>query len=215
MKKQFKKIGQIFVISSPSGGGKTTLVAILLKRLPSIYRSVSVTTRPPRKGEKNGRDYQFISVKKFEQLKKSSGLIEWARVHQAFYGTPKSKVEELLLKGKDVILAIDVQGAYKIKEAFRHHATLIFVMPPSLQELRKRLIERNTDKKFQIQIRLQEAKREMECAVWYDYVVVNKTIRESVEQLEAIIMAQRLKVMPGDNFGPGCRENCNNECGCS
>ena len=215
MSKQIKKLGQIFVISSPSGGGKTTLVSILLKRIPSICRSISVTTRSPRKGEKNGRDYYFVSKGKFEALKKHAGLIEWAKVHQAFYGTPRRKVEELLLKGKDVILAIDVQGAYKIRETFRHHATLIFLMPPSISVLKNRLIHRNTDDRSQIQIRLKEAKSEIECATWYDYVIVNKTIKESAGQLETIVRAQRLRVLPGASFGDSCKGSCSDECGCS
>jgi guanylate kinase len=197
LKSSCKKFGKLFVISSPSGGGKTTLVRLLLKRKPCLYRSISVTTRPPRNGEKKGKDYRFIRFKDFLGMRQAGGLLEWAKVHGFCYGTPRQPVEKALMQGKDVVLAIDVQGAAKIRKVFRHHAVLIFIMPPSFNDLKKRLLGRKTDASVQIKKRLEEAGREMYCASRYDYVVVNHTINDALYQLEAIITAEGLRVISG------------------
>lgn len=187
--------GRLFVVSSPSGGGKTTLVEALLKRRISLRRSVSITTRPPRPGERHGSHYRFVSLRTFTQLRGRGGLLEWAQVHGSFYGTPRVPIARALAAGHDVVLSIDVQGARQIKRRFGARAVLIFVLPPSLDDLRHRLIRRRTDAPEAIRLRLREARRELACATWYDYAIVNHRLETAVEELTAIVMAERLRVV--------------------
>ncbi len=186
--------GRIFVISSPSGGGKTTVVDALLRRVPWMVRSMSVTTRQRRPSEKHGRDYRFISVAQFEKLRDEGELLEWARVHEAHYGTPRTLVEQQLARGQDVILSIDVQGARQIRGRFGQKAVLVFLLPPSMKDLRQRLIKRQTETMASIRQRLDAAHQELACAEWYDYAVVNRSLDRAIAQLEAIVVAERLRI---------------------
>jgi len=186
--------GKVFVISSPSGGGKTTVVRALLKRLPGMARSISVTTRAKRTSERPGVDYRFVTVDEFQQLRDDGRLLEWAKVHQAYYGTLRDPVERAIEAGRDVILCIDVQGAKQVRRVFGDRAVLIFLLPPSIGDLRSRLVKRQTDTLESIRHRLQAARRELACAKWYDYGVVNHRVDVAVEQLEAIVTAERLRM---------------------
>ena len=180
----------MFVISSPSGGGKTTVVQRLLQTVPRAVRSVSVTTRPRRRGERQGRDYHFVSLATFQRLRRSGQLLEWANVHGAYYGTPKRATLEALAKGDCVILSIDVQGARQIRRALGRRAALIFLRPPSMRELQRRLVGRKTDAPDVIRHRLAAATRELACARWYDYTVINDRLEDAVAQVEAIVRAR-------------------------
>lgn len=182
-----RRKGRVFVISSPSGGGKTTLVARLLRALPRLERSISVTTRPPRRGERQGHDYQFISLRTFRRLRQSGSLLEWAKVHGAYYGTPKDAVIRTLAHGQDVILSIDVQGARQVRRALGSAAVLIFLLPPSVRQLRQRLMQRRTDTVVAIRRRLAVAEQEITCAAWYDYTLVNDRLNRAINQLRRIV----------------------------
>ncbi len=183
--------GRVFVISGPSGGGKTTIVERLRRAMPRLIRSVSVTTRPPRPGERHGRDYRFISPGAFERLKRSGKLLEWARVHDACYGTPKRLVLQALARGQDVILSIDVQGARQVRRALGRRAVLVFLRPPSITDLKHRLAQRRTETPASMRRRLAAVKRELACAAWYDYRVINDELRAAVKRVGAIVNAQR------------------------
>jgi guanylate kinase len=188
-----RRKGVIFIISAPSGAGKTTLIKKLLKLFPDIALSVSCTTRAPRPGETAGRDYHFVTTKKFAALRSRSGFAEWARVHGYCYGTPRAPLERTVARGRDVLLDIDVQGARKIKRQYRN-AVSIFVLPPSRRELEKRLAGRGTDRKETIRKRLQNARREIREIMRYDYVVENRELRRAVADAKAIVHAERLRV---------------------
>ena len=188
-----KRIGNVFVVSAPSGGGKTTLAGQILNAMPDVERSVSMTTRPPRDGERDGRDYFFVSEKAFAAVSRKNGFLEHAKVFGQSYGTPRAFVESQRRQGKDVLLLIDVQGARQVKKNLKD-AIRVFVMPPSVEELRRRLEKRSTDAPEEISRRLKIAKREMREASQYDYVVFNLDLAKAVDELRAIIIAERLKV---------------------
>ncbi len=190
-----RRQGWAFVVSSPSGGGKTTVVQRVLRRQPALRRSVSVTTRAPRRGERHRRDYRFISVATFQRMRRARKLLEWAKVHGAYYGTPGSPVVAALARGRDVSLSIDVQGARQVRRILGARAVLIFLLPGSLQALRRRLVRRRTESSAVIRRRLRAARWELACAHWYDYAVVNDRLEKAVDQLEAIVMAQRARVL--------------------
>ena len=154
-----RRAGRIFVISAPSGSGKTTLAKKLVKKDRRLVQSISVTTRSPRKGERRGRDYYFVTRKKFKDMVAGRKFLEWAENFGHLYGTPRKFAEEAARKGKDVILSIDVQGAMQIKRR-RARAVFIFIMPPSREELKKRLSKRNTEHKASIKMRLKVAEKE-------------------------------------------------------
>ena len=166
------KKGRIFVISSPSGGGKTTVALRVLSKTDGLVRSISMTTRAPRPGEKNGADYFFVSKEEFEKIKQGGGFLESAEVFGRQYGTPRKFVEAELARGKDVLLVIDVQGGLQVKRNCPD-AELIFIDPPSLEELERRLRERKTDSEESIQTRLNMAREELADVVHYDHVVQN------------------------------------------
>jgi guanylate kinase len=185
--------GRVFVVSSPSGGGKTTLVERLCARMPTLRRSVSVTTRPPRPGERAGCHYRFVSPAEFQRLRRAGGFLEWARVHGAHYGTPKRPVLQALAEGRNVLLSIDVQGARKIRRALGAQAVLIFLLPPSMAALRHRLEGRRTDSAAAIRRRLGAARREIQCAARYDHAVVNARLADAVRALARLIMGEQRK----------------------
>ena len=182
-----RRHGRVVVLSSPSGGGKTTVVERVRQTIPRLFRSVSVTTRTPRPGERHGRDYRFVSPQTFQQLRHSGQLLEWAKVHTAFYGTLKQPVLRALANGQDVILNIDVQGARKVRRTLGRRAVLVFLLPPSMPDLRQRLMRRRTDTPAAIRRRLAAAKREIACARWYDYAVVNDRLPQTIARVKAII----------------------------
>ena len=187
------KKGHVFVISGPSGGGKTTVVERLCQKLPRLVRSVSVTTRKPRPKERPGKDYQFISVDVFNAMIREKQLLEWAAVHEAYYGTPKQPVISALNRCRDVVLSIDVQGAQQIQRALGKRAILIFLMPPSMEQLRERLQQRRTEVPAAIERRLAVARQEMVCASWYDHAVINDELERAVSRVLVIIQGVRTK----------------------
>ncbi|NTU89787.1 MAG: guanylate kinase [Actinobacteria bacterium] len=178
--------GNLFVISGPSGAGKGTLVARMTETFDDVWRSISATTRPPREGENNGVHYYFLSDEEFSDLIAQDGLLEWATVHGKRYGTPRTAIEEKIASGKQVILEIDPQGAFQVREKFPE-AILIFIDPPSLEELEKRLIHRGTEDAQQIRARLDAAKVELSQINEYDIVVKNDDLDLASKQLADII----------------------------
>lgn len=181
-----RRRGKLFVISGPSGAGKGTLRRELFKALPELVYSVSVTTRRPRAGEVNGVDYFFISQSDFERMRDNGELLEWAEVHGNLYGTPKSFVEEKLKEGKSVVLEIDVQGALQVKRRFPE-AILIFILPPSTEELASRLRGRGTETPEELEIRLKNASLEIGQRELYDYAIVNDEINRASSELIDIV----------------------------
>ncbi len=177
------------VISGPSGAGKTTIVDEIVKRDSLLRSSVSVTTRHPRANEVDGEAYTFVPEEDFEKLKKGR-LVEWARVHSHWYGTPRDFVDAQLADGCDVVLNIDVQGGARVKKAFPQ-AVLIFILTPSLEELEARIRRRATDQSIEIDQRLENAWGEIKMATDYDYVVVNDRLDDTVATLLAIIQSER------------------------
>ncbi len=185
--------GIIFVLSAPSGGGKTTILKKVMAGLPGLVFSVSHTTRKPRPGEQDGRDYYFVSRQEFESIRDRhpSGFLEWAEVHGNLYGTSRAAVEQRLGGGRDVILDIDVQGAAQIRQSA--DPVTVFIAPPSLAELEARLRGRGTENEQTLALRLENAKQELAAMDLYDYLVVNDRLDEAVESLRSIIIAERCR----------------------
>jgi guanylate kinase len=184
--------GQLFVLSGPSGAGKSTLRGRIRKRFAELWYSVSCTTRAPRAGEIDGEDYSFVSTDAFLAMVKTRGFLEWAQVHGHYYGTPREQVVSSLENGRDVLLEIDVQGARQVK-IHLPQACFIFVLPPNVETLKKRLRRRGTEDESAMKIRLDQATREMAEAPWYDYVVINDDLERASEELAAVIMASRCR----------------------
>lgn len=182
------KKGTLFVISAPSGSGKTTLCQKLLDSVSRrrLVRSISATTRKPRRGERQGKDYFFIPREEFIRRRRAGEFIEWAGVLGNYYGTPRDFVESNLNKGRDVLLSIDVQGARQIKRRIKN-AVFIFIAPPSFQELARRLQKRSTESSEEIAQRLHLAQKEMEYIKEYNYIIVNDNIEEALRQLQEIV----------------------------
>jgi guanylate kinase len=195
-----KRQGIVFILSAPSGTGKTTVISGLLERFPEIYLSVSYTTRAPRGGEVPGRDYHFTSRRKFLAMKARGEFAESASVHDFFYGTPRRTLERSIATGSDFFLDIDVQGARQIKRKYPK-AVSIFLLPPSWNELKRRLGTRATDNKDIIRRRLANARREIQDVIHYDYYIVNCDIKDAIETLEAIILAERQKISRVKGWG--------------
>ncbi|MDD5504757.1 MAG: guanylate kinase [Candidatus Omnitrophica bacterium] len=193
VKDVMRKKGRLFVVSGPSGCGKTTLCDALLRQRMGLARSVSVTTRQPRGKEKNKKDYFFTSMRAFKKMLARQGFLEHAEVFGNYYGTPKQFVEKNLKSGRDILLNIDVRGAAQIRRAHKD-AVLIFILPPSMADLRNRLLGRLTDTDQQIRQRLFIAKKELEAVGLYDYYVVNNKIGAAVNELKHIISASRRKI---------------------
>jgi len=183
----------LIVISAPSGTGKSTLCNKLRKLLPGIKIAVSYTTRPPRRGEKNSKDYFFVTQDEFVKKLNKNEFLEWATVYGYNYATPREFVEENLAQGKDVVLEIDVQGAMKIREIYPD-GLLIFVAPPSFIILKKRLRARQKDSPEQIKKRLEQARKEISCIKKYDYLVINDKLEKAIKDLVTIISAEKLKI---------------------
>jgi guanylate kinase len=188
-----KRLGIIFILSAPSGAGKTTLYNSLKELYPEIALSVSCTTRSRRPGEVNGRDYRFLSNAQFTRLQQRGAFAESAKVHDHFYGTPKQPLERCIRAGRDILLDIDVQGARQIKRSFPQ-AVSIFVLPPSLHELERRLAARGTDGPEIIRRRLANAKGEIGEIIHYDYYIINRDWRAAVRVLSGIVEAERARI---------------------
>ncbi len=184
--------GNIFVVAAPSGAGKSSLVNALLELDTRVQPSVSHTTRPPRGQEKHGREYYFVSPPEFDAMVLADGFVEWAFVHGERYGTSKRAIEERIAQGADVILEIDFQGALQIKRIFTN-AVLIFILPPSWDELRSRLERRGEDSPETIELRLKNAAEEMAQVREFDFVIINELFERALFDLKAIVHAQRLK----------------------
>lgn len=182
--------GDLFVVSAPSGAGKTTLCRRLLEELPGIAFSVSHTTRAPRKEERDGVSYHFVSRQRFIEMREAGEFLEWAEVHGNLYGTSKGEVTSRLSRGEDVLLDIDVQGARRIRERFPE-AVSVFVLPPSWEALEKRLAGRGTEDPEVLARRLTNARAELDAAHEYDYIVVNDEIDRAVADLVGIVRARR------------------------
>lgn len=189
-----KRFGTLFVISAPSGAGKTTLVEKVLKSCPDVVRSVSMTTRQIRKGETAGRDYIFVSKEKFNALIKTNGFLEYAQVFNNYYGSPKKFIEANLKQKKDVILTIDVQGAMNIRKIMADKAVFIFILPPKFADLKKRLQKRKTDSAQEIACRLKVAKDEIKYLNYYDYQIINDDIKTAYKQLLSIFISTKCRV---------------------
>ena len=188
-----KKKGLILVISAPSGAGKTTLCKRLLQASSSFISSVSFTTRRPRKNEMEGVDYYFVSQKEFQKMIEKRRFIEWTEVHGCLYGTSVKLLDQAIKEEKDVLLEVDVTGGAEIKKNYPQ-AVLIFLLPPSWQELEKRLANRRTEDEEKLARRIKQAKREIKYAPHYDYFIVNDDINRALEDLLAIIQAERCRM---------------------
>jgi len=185
--------GVMLVLASPSGAGKSSISRALFADDPNIALSVSVTTRARRTDEKDGVHYHFIDVPTFEKMRAEGELLEWAEVHGNFYGTPREKVEERLSAGRDILFDIDYQGTLQLYERARADMVTIFILPPSIKELRKRLERRAQDSIGTIEKRLKNARIEMDHYDEYDYVIVNEDLETSTQRVRTILAAARLK----------------------
>lgn len=185
--------GILMVVSGPAGVGKGTICKQFLKDNPEVELSVSATTRSPRPGEENGREYYFLSKEEFEEKIKTDNLLEYVCFVDNYYGTLKSAVEEKIEKGIDVLLEIEVEGAMNVKKKFPD-SVLVFVIPPSFTELKDRLKGRGTETEEVIEKRLKRAGEEFECVKHYDYVLLNDTIENAANGLKTILNAEKLKV---------------------
>lgn len=184
--------GLLIVISGPSGAGKGTICKALLQKKKELKLSVSCTTRSPREGEKEGVNYYFISKDKFEEMIAKNEFLEYATVYGNYYGTPRSYVEEELKKGNDVILEIDIQGALMVKEKYPE-GVFIFILPPSMEELKNRIIKRGSETEDSLNTRFTAAFEEIKYMSKYDYAVVNDYVDEAVKKIECIIIAEKCK----------------------
>ncbi len=188
-----KKKGILYVVSGPSGAGKTTLCRELAEVIPDLAYSVSHTTRKPRNGEIDGEHYYFVTEEEFKQIIRNNGFVEYAVVHGNYYGTAKKELERLFSLGKDVLIDIDTQGTIQIQKAGMGEA-FIFILPPSLPELNKRLKIRDANDKKELELRLKNAINEIKCCYIYDYIIENDNITQALEALKSIVIAERSRV---------------------
>ena len=186
------KQGDVFVVSSPSGAGKSVILTRVREADPGILFSVSATTRPPRKGETDGREYYFLTREEFMKRVEAGEFLEWAEVHGNLYGTLKSEMDRLAASGQDAVLEIDVQGAASLRHLGADIVS-VFIMPPSVEELERRLTKRGTDAPEVIALRVQNARKEMERYSEYDFVVINDDLDTAVADFQAIIRARRCR----------------------
>jgi guanylate kinase len=184
--------GTLYIVAAPSGAGKTTLVCLLLEQDSAVHLSISCTTRAPRPGETDGREYHFIDMAEFHRQIQADEFLEWAEVHGNFYGTSKKWIADQLTAGNDVLLEIDWQGAQQVRKLFPQ-AIGIFILPPSLDELERRLIGRDTDSREVITRRLAAAQAEMRHVGEFDYVIINNQLQEALDDLRAVVRASRLQ----------------------
>ena len=184
--------GNLFVVAAPSGAGKSSLVKALMELDNQVQPSVSHTTRAPRGQEKHGREYFFVSPQEFDSMVLSDAFVEWAHVHGQRYGTSKKMIEDRMAQGADVVLEIDYQGAIQIKRMYAN-AVLIFILPPSWEELRSRLERRGEDAPEVIELRLKNAAEELAQAREFDFVIINEIFERALFDLKAIVHAQRLR----------------------
>jgi guanylate kinase len=189
----FKKRSLIVVISAPSGAGKTTLCKRLLQSSPLFVCSVSFTTRHPRKNEIEGVDYYFVSPTEFQEMIENRKFVEWAKVHGQLYGTSVNLLNKAIEAERDVVLEVDVKGGTQIKKSYPQ-AVLIFLLPPSWQELEKRLKNRSTESHERVKERILRAKKEIKYAPYYDYLIINDDINRALDDLTAIIRAERCRM---------------------
>jgi guanylate kinase len=189
---ELKKDGLLYIVSAPSGAGKTTLCKEVIDILPNLRHSVSYTTRPARPGEVHGVDYFFISPEEFRRMVAADEFAEWALVHGNMYGTALKTLEEYRCNGIDVILDIDCQGARKLKERYGS-SIYIFILPPDFQELRRRLNYRNSETAETIERRLGTATAEIRESRWYDYIIVNEVFTQAVEEMKSVLIAERCR----------------------
>jgi guanylate kinase len=190
----FERHGIVFIVSGPSGAGKSTLVDALLARIPDLRVSISCTTRAPRPGERDGREYHFVDREEFARRRDADEFAEWAEVHGSLYGTIRKPLDDAIADGTDVLLDIDVQGARHLKRSYREAAVAVMVFPPSWEELERRLRARSTEDDATVVRRLARAREEARALGEYDYWLVNRDVAESVARLEAIVVAERAKV---------------------
>lgn len=185
--------GCLFIVAAPSGAGKTTLVRELLARDAGLKLSVSYTTRAPRAGERNGVDYHFLTRDEFLRLREAGEFLEWAEVHDNLYGTSRAWLEREIEAGRDIVLEIDWQGALQVRRAFAE-AVGIFILPPSAEELERRLVGRGLDDADVIARRLANAREEMRQVDSFDYVIINKELHKAADELESVVKAARLRL---------------------
>jgi guanylate kinase len=200
---EFPRRGVMLVIASPSGAGKSSISRTLFDQDPNIKLSVSVTTRTRRSDEIEGKHYHFIDVPTFERMKHDGELLEWAEVHGNYYATPRARVEERLAAGNDILLDIDYQGTLQLYEKCRPDMVTVFILPPSIKELKSRLERRAQDSKETIEKRLLNARTEMQHYTEYDYVIVNEDLEQSCSRVRTILAAARLqrpRLMQLDKF---------------
>ena len=196
------KQGTLFVISAPSGAGKTTVLQQVLQGLSGISFSISHTTRRPRSGEQDGKDYHFTDSATFKKMIEQQEFLEWAEVHGNFYGTSKAAIASYLDSGSDIILDIDVQGAAQVRQAADVASVSVFILPPSLAELEKRLRGRGTDADDIIATRLINARQEIEAAELYDHIIINDSIDTAVQMVRSVILADRSRNRRDHNGKP-------------
>jgi guanylate kinase len=187
-----KKQGILFVVSAPSGAGKTSLCRAITNSLEQLTHSISYATRKPRPGEIDGRDYYFVSQERFQEMIKAGDFAEWAEVHSNLYGTSRRVLDEMIAKGIDVILDIDTQGAKQIKSKY-DTAVFIFIMPPSLEILEERLRNRRSDDEKEIRKRMGRAHEEIKDYLMYDYIIVNRDFDRAVTELRSVVVAERCR----------------------
>ena len=185
--------GNLFIISAPSGTGKTTILKRVISELKGVGFSVSHTTRLPRAGELEGKDYYFVKEVVFQAMQEQDSFLEYAEVHGNLYGTSKAVIDNLVKEGKDVILDIDVQGAFQVMDKVGDKGVFVFIAPPSLQDLEKRLTNRGTESESVIATRLKNAQEELKSLGQYNYLIVNDQVDQAVEVLKSIIIAERSK----------------------
>ncbi len=196
-KTSLKREGTLFVVSAPSGTGKTTICRKLLKKYDTLKLSVSYTTRPPRKGEENDIDYTYVTKEKFKKMIDNGEFAEWAMVYGNFYGTSLKRLKKLNKDGYDIILDIDTRGAMQLKNTY-DKAVYVFILPPSMQILKDRLVSRKTETADAVKKRLESAREEISCYEKYDYIIVNDILKNAYQELESIILATKARTANAD-----------------